>query len=188
MFLFIFKLVYALVIFFDERKLVKEEKNTGAAIGYGGAIIGFAIALGSAASNSVAVVDFAIWAIVAVIAQSLAFGILRFSFMPKIAERINNSNSFDRYAAEFSAPTPPRWNKESTFFEQNKSRGWLQTFSLSGFAVAMSACALLTVLTGAQISIKDNGVALTFAHETNASDVDAAAQKKEQKKTDVLCM
>ena len=90
-FLFIFKLVYALVTPHDECKLVKEEKNVAAAIGFGGAIIGFAIALGSAASNSVAVVDFAIWALVAVIAQSLAFAILRFSFMPKIAERINNN-------------------------------------------------------------------------------------------------
>merc|ERR1712098_601978 len=79
-FLFIFKLVYALVTPHDEWKLVKEEKNVAAAIG-----------LGSAASNSVAVVDFAIWALVAVIAQSLAFAILRFSFMPKIAERINNN-------------------------------------------------------------------------------------------------
>ena len=90
-FLFIFKLVYALVTPHDEWKLVKEEKNVAAAIGFGGAIIGFAIALGSAASNSVAVIDFAIWALVAVIAQSLAFAILRFSFMPKIAERINNN-------------------------------------------------------------------------------------------------
>ena len=90
-FLFIFKLVYALVTPHDEWKLVKEDKNVAAAIGVGGAIIGFAIALGSAASNSVAVVDFAIWALVAVVAQSLAFAILRFSFMPKIAERINNN-------------------------------------------------------------------------------------------------
>ncbi len=90
-FLFIFKLVYALVTPHDEWKLVKEEKNVASAIGFGGAIIGFAIALGSAASNSVAVVDFAIWAVVAVVAQSLAFAILRFSFMPKIAERINNN-------------------------------------------------------------------------------------------------
>jgi len=90
-FLFIFKLVYALVTPHDEWKLVKEDKNVAAAIGFGGAIIGFAIALGSAASNSVAVVDFVIWALVAVVAQSLAFAILRFSFMPKIAERINNN-------------------------------------------------------------------------------------------------
>lgn len=90
-FLFVFKLVYALVTPHDEWKLVKEDKNVAAAIGFGGAIIGFAIALGSAASNSVAIVDFAIWALVAVVAQSLAFAILRFSFMPKIAERINNN-------------------------------------------------------------------------------------------------
>ena len=90
-FLFIFTLVYALGTPHDEWKLVKEEKNVAAAIGFGCAIIGFAIALGSAASNSVAVVDFAIWALVAVIAQSLACAILRFSFMPKIAERINNN-------------------------------------------------------------------------------------------------
>ena len=45
-FLFIFKLVYALVTPHDEWKLVKEEKNIAAAIGFGGTIIGFAIALG----------------------------------------------------------------------------------------------------------------------------------------------
>ena len=90
-FLFIFKLAYALVTPHDEWKLVKEEKNVSAAIGFGGAIIGFAIALGGAASNSVAIVDFVIWAAVALVAQSLAFAILRFTFMPKIAERINNN-------------------------------------------------------------------------------------------------
>ncbi len=91
-FLFIFKLVYALVTPHDEWKLVKEEKNCSCSYWiWRGRIIGFAIALGSAASNSVAVVDFAIWALVAVVAQSLAFAILRFSFMPKIAERINNN-------------------------------------------------------------------------------------------------
>jgi len=90
-FLFIFKLAYALVTPHDEWKLVKEDKNVAAAIGFGGAIIGFAIALGGAASNSVAILDFAVWALVALIAQSLAFALLRFSFMPKIAERIDNN-------------------------------------------------------------------------------------------------
>lgn len=90
-FLFVFKVVYSFVTPHDEWKLVKEEQNTAAAIGFGGAIIGFAIALGSAASNSVAVVDFAIWGIVAIVAQSLAFALLRFTFMPKIAERISNN-------------------------------------------------------------------------------------------------
>ena len=90
-FLFVFKLVYALVTPHDEWKLVKEEKNVAAPIGFAGAIVGFAIALGSAASNSVAIVDFIIWAVVAIIAQSLAFALLRFTFMPKIAQRINEN-------------------------------------------------------------------------------------------------
>ena len=90
-FLFVFKLIYALVTPHDEWKLVKEEKNVAAAIGFGGAIVGFAIALGSAASNSVAIVDFVIWGGVAIVAQSLAFALLRFTFMPKIAQRINEN-------------------------------------------------------------------------------------------------
>ena len=50
--LFIFKIVYAFVTPHDEWKLVKQEKNLAAAIGFGGAIIGFALALSSAVANS----------------------------------------------------------------------------------------------------------------------------------------
>jgi putative membrane protein len=90
-FLFVFKVLYAFVTPHDEWQLVKEEKNTSAAVGFGGALIGFAIALGSAASNSVHLLDFAIWGLVAIIAQVIAFALLRFTFMPKIAERITNN-------------------------------------------------------------------------------------------------
>jgi putative membrane protein len=89
--LFIFKIVYAFVTPHDEWKLVKEEKNLAAAIGFGGAMVGFSLALASAATNSASLVDFVIWGIVAIIAQTLAFSLLRFTFMPKIAERINDN-------------------------------------------------------------------------------------------------
>ncbi len=90
-FIFIFKVIYALVTPHDEWKLVKEQQSTAAAVGFGGAIIGFAIALGGAVANSQSLIDFVVWGIVAIIAQALAFAILRFTFMPKIAERINNN-------------------------------------------------------------------------------------------------
>ncbi|MFT6899654.1 MAG: putative membrane protein [Paraglaciecola sp.] len=86
--LFIFKIVYAFVTPHDEWKLVKEEKNLAAAIGFGGAVIGFSLALASAVANSASLTDFIIWGIVAIIAQALAFALLRFTFMPKIAQRI----------------------------------------------------------------------------------------------------
>jgi putative membrane protein len=89
--LFVFKVVYAFVTPHDEWKLVKEQQSLAAAIGYGGAIIGFSLALASAATNSASLVDFVVWGVVAIIAQSLAFLLLRFTFMPNIAERISDN-------------------------------------------------------------------------------------------------
>ena len=89
--LFIFKILYAFVTPHDEWKLVKEEKSIAAAVGFGGAMVGFSLALAGAATNAVSLVDFALWGAVALIAQLLAFALLRFTFMPKIVERINNN-------------------------------------------------------------------------------------------------
>jgi putative membrane protein len=89
--LFVFKVVYAFVTPHDEWKLVKEEQSLAAAVGFGGAIIGFSLALAGAVTNSESLVDFVVWGVVAIIAQSLAFVLLRFTFMPKIAERINDN-------------------------------------------------------------------------------------------------
>jgi putative membrane protein len=89
--LFVFKIVYAFVTPHDEWKLVKEEQNLAAAVGFGGAMIGFSLALAGAVTNSESLVDFVVWGVVAIIAQSIAFALLRFTFMPRIAERINDN-------------------------------------------------------------------------------------------------
>jgi putative membrane protein len=86
-----FKFVYALITPQDEWKLVKDEQNTAAAIGFMGAVIGFSLALASAASNSESLIDFVVWGIVALVAQTIAFAIVRFIFMPKIVQRINDN-------------------------------------------------------------------------------------------------
>lgn len=86
--LLVFKVLYVRVTPHDEWVLIKEARNTAAAWAFGGAILGFSIALSGAAANSVGLLDFLIWAIVALIAQLLAFAIIRFGFMPKIVERI----------------------------------------------------------------------------------------------------
>ena len=83
-----FKYVYAFVTPHDEWKLIKENQNIAAAIGYGGAVVGFAIALAGAASNSVSWIDFLTWSVIALVAQILAFAVVRFVYMPKIVMRI----------------------------------------------------------------------------------------------------
>ena len=86
-----FKFIYTLVTPHDEWKLVKDDKNIAAAIGFIGAVIGFSLALASAATNSVSLVDFAVWGVVALVAQLLAFAIVRFLFLPKVVQRINDN-------------------------------------------------------------------------------------------------
>ncbi len=90
-FLVIFKFIYTLVTPHDEWQLIKEEKSVAAALGFGGAIVGFAIALASAASNSVSLIDFAVWGGIALVAQLIAFALLRFGFMPKLVERVEQN-------------------------------------------------------------------------------------------------
>lgn len=89
--LVVFKWVYALLTPHDEWKLIKEEKNVAAAIGFGGCVLGFAIALSGVIKNSVSPTDYAIWAVVALIAQIIAFVLVRFVFMPAIIKRIENN-------------------------------------------------------------------------------------------------
>ena len=72
--LFVFKFVFTALTPHDEWKLVKEDRNTAAALGFGGSMVGFSIALAGAVSNSAGLVDFIIWGLVAIIAQGVAFG------------------------------------------------------------------------------------------------------------------
>ncbi|MGL4456403.1 MAG: DUF350 domain-containing protein [Plesiomonas sp.] len=91
--LMLFKWVYVKITPYDEWTLVKEEKNVAAAITLSGAFIGYSLAIASAASNSVSVFDFIVWGIVAMLAQVIAFLIVRFGFMPSFAERITNNET-----------------------------------------------------------------------------------------------
>ncbi len=91
--LFLFKIIYAFVTPHNEWQLIKEQQNTAAAVAFGGAVVGFAIAVGGAVSNSVAYIDFIVWALVALVAQLLAFVILKLTFMPKISERIEKNET-----------------------------------------------------------------------------------------------
>lgn len=89
-YLFLFKLAYTRATPQDEWFLVKEKQSTAAAVGFGGALVGFALALAGAVANSLSLIDFILWGAVAVGAQIGAFALLRFTFMPRIAERISN--------------------------------------------------------------------------------------------------
>lgn len=89
--LIVFSFVYVAITPHDEWKLVKQEKNIAAATGLAGALIGFALALGSVVSNSIHLLDFVLWGVIALIAQLIAFALVRFVFMPELIQRIKDN-------------------------------------------------------------------------------------------------
>lgn len=89
--LILFSWVYVAITPHDEWKLVKEDKNIAAATGLAGALIGFGLALGSVVSNSIHILDFILWGVIALIAQLLAFALVRFVFMPQLVQRIKDN-------------------------------------------------------------------------------------------------
>ncbi len=89
----IFLYLYAIVTPYDDYKLIFEDNNIAAALGFSGAIIGVSIPLYSALVHSVSYLDFAIWGAIAIIIQLIfAFIVTRlegkYSFKTKISQGV----------------------------------------------------------------------------------------------------
>ena len=65
----VFLYLYALVTPYDDYKLIFDDNNIAAALGFGGAIIGVSIPLYSALVNSISYTDFVIWGVIAILIQ-----------------------------------------------------------------------------------------------------------------------
>lgn len=70
--LWLFKAVYVLVTPYKEIALIREG-NQAAAISLAGALLGFAVALGSVIVHSFNLLDVVVWGVVALIVQVLAY-------------------------------------------------------------------------------------------------------------------
>lgn len=81
-----FMVIYMRMTPNDEVALIKED-NVAASVVFSAAFLGFSLPLASAAANSVNLLDFIVWGIVAGIAQLLVFQIFR-RFYPLVSERI----------------------------------------------------------------------------------------------------
>ena len=88
-----FLYLYSIVTPYDDYKLIFEENNVAASLGFGGAIIGVSIPLYNALVHSVSYIDFAIWGGVAIVIQLIfAFIVTRlggkYSFKTKISQGV----------------------------------------------------------------------------------------------------
>ena len=82
-----FKFVYQLVTPYHERTLIREG-NSAAAIGLGGALIGYVLPLASALSHTVNLPEFAAWALLAGVIQIVSFIVVSRLVYRALAARI----------------------------------------------------------------------------------------------------
>lgn len=81
-----FMWLYTRVTPHDENALIRDN-NQAAAISYVGALIGMGLAVSAAVANSIGLVDFLVWVVVAGLAQVAAFFGMRLIY-PRLSERI----------------------------------------------------------------------------------------------------
>jgi putative membrane protein len=85
--LLLFALVYTRITSHDEFALIREG-NAAAAVALGGSLIAFALPLSSAIVHSVSLIDFVIWAAIALVIQLATFFVVRI-FVPNLSQRIS---------------------------------------------------------------------------------------------------
>ena len=87
----VYVVIYMWVTPHDEIKLIREN-NLAASLAFAGSLIGFCLPLASSIANSVALVDCAVWGLIAIIVQIVIFFLVRLP-VPKISERIEKGET-----------------------------------------------------------------------------------------------
>lgn len=86
-----FKLIYQWITPYHERTLIRQG-NLAAAIGLGGALIGYVLPLASALSHTVSLPEFAAWALLAGVIQIVAFTVTSRLLYRSLAGRIEQGD------------------------------------------------------------------------------------------------
>ena len=84
--LLLFAFVYTRLTTHDEFGLIRQG-NSASAVALGGSLIAFVLPLCSAIIHSVSLIDFVIWALIAVVIQIATFFVVRI-FIPQLSQRI----------------------------------------------------------------------------------------------------
>ena len=84
----VFGHIYTAVTHHNEFALIKAQ-NSAAGVALTGSLLGFVIAISRLIENSVAIVEFAMWAVVAIVVQIIVYGLVRLT-CPQLSERIEN--------------------------------------------------------------------------------------------------
>ena len=86
-FTILFKVIYQFATPYNERKLIRDG-NVAAAITLGAALLGYILPLASALENTVSLVEFAAWAVLAGLIQIVTYTVVRQVVMRDLSDRV----------------------------------------------------------------------------------------------------
>jgi len=86
----LFATLYSAITAHHEMALIRKG-NKAAALSFGGAIVGFVIPVGKAVAQSVDLTDLVVWAVIAFVAQCLAYGAAAI-LIPRLRKSIENDH------------------------------------------------------------------------------------------------
>jgi putative membrane protein len=87
LFTIVFKVIYQAATPYNERKLIRDG-NVAAAITLGAALLGYILPLASALENTVSLIEFAAWAVLAGVIQIVTFTTVRMIVMRDLSDRV----------------------------------------------------------------------------------------------------
>jgi putative membrane protein len=86
----LFIVIYTLLTPHTESRLIREG-NLAAIVAFLGALLGFSLPLASAATHSVSLIDYVLWALIGIVVQVIAFYIANFT-MKDLHSKITNGD------------------------------------------------------------------------------------------------
>lgn len=84
----LYMVIYTAITPHKEFALIKAQ-NQAAAVAFAGSLLGFVLAVTHLIKQTISLVEFSLWAVVALVVQLLAYGLVRLAF-PRLSERIES--------------------------------------------------------------------------------------------------
>ncbi|MEC9262801.1 MAG: hypothetical protein VYD53_15745 [Pseudomonadota bacterium] len=88
------------------------------------------------------------------------------------AARVATATQLNVAAEQFSAPPMPAWDKNATFIASDKPKWW-QWQGLPAVSMAMSAAAMVMVLSGFSVQVEDGRVTMGFGQSVSSGPTEA---------------
>ena len=93
------------------------------------------------------------------------------------AQQVATANMFNLHAQHYEQQAVPEWDRAATFTASEKPKWW-QWQGLSGVSLAMSAAAIVMVLSGFQVKMDDGAVTISFAGKHSQHEIEQLVNDK----------